>query len=252
MTGVFAAERRKLTSVRAFWWMLAGVAAYPLLSILMFIRAPEADRVVDADIAVQLIRGGADVAAFAALLLGIVAVAGEYRYGTIVPSLLAVPGRHRLITAKLVTMALAGGAVAGAVMIVSVVSGGLFLTAQGFDVFASPAGDLALTAVGVIAVGALFAVIGAGIGAVVRNQSVAIAGSLVWLFAVENALPILLHNPDLRDWTLTGASSRLYQVAAPVAGSPSAWQAVAVLVTAAAVLGLAGVIVADRREVGTS
>ncbi len=239
MTNLIRAEARKLASLRSWWILAAAVALFPLLPLLAMATSPEGDQpVFGPDTILMLIRGGADVAAVAALLLGIIAVAGEYRHGTIVPSLLAGPRRVPFVGAKLITQMLVGAVLATAAATVSVLGGWIYLSTQGVDVFAASLGDMTLAATGVIAGGALFGGIGAGIGALVRNQTAAITGTLVWILAVEGVLPMVLRNPELRDWMLTGASSRLFHLADPIEGMASPWFAAGLLVAVAATLGV--------------
>lgn len=61
------------------------------------------------------------------------------------------------------------------------------LSARGIDVRLD-AGDYALLVLGAAAAAALWAAIGVGVGAVVRNQVPALVGIVVWLLFVENLL----------------------------------------------------------------
>lgn len=253
MKSSLRAEWRKLTSVRSFWVLATAVVAYPLLTTVLAATTVDPDSLdVGPALVPQLARGGADVAAFVALIVGILTVGWEYRHGTVVSSLLAQPRRLRFIGAKLVASGVVGGALAAASLVVSVVAGGVYLVSLGVDVFDRSIADLALAAVGIVAVGVLYGTIGAAVGAVVRNQTVAIAGAFLWLLAVENAIPIVLRNPELRDWTLGGASGRLFHLVDPVAGMPSAWAAAGLLVAVAAVVGVAGLAVTTRSEVASA
>lgn len=250
MINLIQAEGRKLTTVRSWWALAAAVVIYPLLMLVALTSDPSGEPVeFGTDTIFMLIRGGADVAMVAALLLGILAVSGEYRHGTVVSSLLAEPRRGPFIGAKLITQSMAGAALAIAAAIVSVVAGGIYVSSTGVDIFTQSNSDMAITAAGVVGVGAVFGAIGAGLGAVIRNQTAAVTGALVWLLAVENALPLVLRQPGLRDWTLSGAAGRLFHVADPVAGTPSAWSAAVLLTVVAVSLGLIALAVTVRADV---
>lgn len=108
---------------------------------------------------------------------------------------------------------------------------------------------MAITAAAVVGVGAIFGAIGAAFGAIVRNQTAAITGALVWLLAVEGALPIVLRSPGVRDWTLSGAANRLFHLADPVEGMPSAWSAAALLTVVTVSLGVIALAVTARADV---
>lgn len=250
MSNLIRAEARKQWSIRSWRIMALGVIGFPLLSLLALATSPANEKpVFGSDTIFELVRGGADVAAVAALLLGIIAVGSEYRHGTIVPTLLASPKRDTFIGAKLVTQSIVGAILATAAGIVSVVGGWVYLSGEGVDVFAAPVGEIALAGLGVVAGGALFGAIGVGIGALVRNQTAAIAGILVWILAVEGILPMVTRSPGLRDWMLTGASSRLFHLADPVEGMASAWMAAGLLAAIALSLGVAAVTLMKTTDV---
>lgn len=253
MMSSLRAEWRKLTSLRSFWILATVVVAYPLLTTVLAATQADPDSLdLGPTLIPQLARGGADVAAFVALVVGILVVGWEYRHGTVVSSLLAQPRRLQFIGAKLVASGVVGGALAATSLVVSVVAGSAYLATVGVDVFDRSIADLAVAAAGIAAVGILYGTIGTALGAVVRNQTVAIGGAFLWLLAVEGAVPIVLQNPELRDWTLGGASGRLFHLVDPVAGMPSAWAAAGLLVAVAAVLGAAGVAVTTRSELASA
>ena len=58
------------------------------------------------------------------------------------------------------------------------------IRARGFDVLID-SGDVARLVLGTIAMSALWAAIGVGVGALVRNQVFAIVGLFAWVFVVE-------------------------------------------------------------------
>lgn len=144
-----------------------------------------------------------------ALVLGILAVTTEFRHGTITPTLIAAPGRGRLLAAKLAANTLAGvllGAVAIGVC-ATIVLGGLSVRdiPTGLE-----SGDLTRLVIGQIVAGGLWAALGVGIGALVGNQVGAIVGALAWTLLVENLLTIV---PGLGDqvqkYGINGASNGL-------------------------------------------
>jgi ABC-2 type transport system permease protein len=144
-----------------------------------------------------------------ALVLGILSVATEFRHGTITPSLLAVPDRARLVLAKLVTAIVSGallGLVASAACAAIVLP---LLSSRGVDTATDSAEVLRLIA-GNTAASALYAGIGVGLGALVRNQVGAIIGALGWIFLIE---PLLTLIPGFEDviarWFPTGAANAL-------------------------------------------
>ena len=122
-----------------------------------------------------------------AALLGAMSITGEIRHGTIRPTFLVTPERRRVVAAKVWASMLIGtgfGLVAGAV---AAGVGTAALRARGLDVRLDE-GNYALLAAGGAAAAALWAAIGVGVGAVVRNQVPALVGICVWLLFIENLL----------------------------------------------------------------
>ncbi len=107
------------------------------------------------------------------LCLGVLGMAGEYRHLTITPTLLAVPSRARLVTAKLITYLLAGLAY-GVVFVASgAVLGAIVVSARGYPVGLDAPGvvrAMVLAAIGC----AVWAVFGLGLGTLITHQIVAL------------------------------------------------------------------------------
>lgn len=243
MNALLRAEARKVLTTRSVLVIIGFVILYPALSVLPAILAAQ-EPAVDQSTILQVLRGGADVLTMAVLLLGIVAVAGEYRHGTLVPSLLVSPRRERFLAAKLGSQAALAVVLALAVSAVGLITGTAYLATR--DVSVDPmSGEVLMTVLAVSTVTTLYAVIGAAVGALVKNQTAAVAGALIWVFAVENAIPLVLHNPGLKRWLPGGLSDRLLQVADPLAGTGSAWLALVMFVTLGVVLA-GGALVATK------
>jgi hypothetical protein len=137
------------------------------------------------------------------LLLGLVGGAGEYRHRTAAPATL-VAGRDR----GSVLLARAGAYGAAAVVVAALTAAvtlavGLPLLAHrpGPDV---GAGDVALVAGGTLVAAALSAAFGVALGALVRNQVVAVTGTLVVIFVVLPLVGVI--SPTALDMTPFGAA----------------------------------------------
>jgi ABC-2 type transport system permease protein len=125
------------------------------------------------------------------LILGIMAVAGEYRDGTITDTFLSTPRRSRVIAAKLVVysgLGLVDGIVSA---ITALIVAAIWFSAKGvgFDP-ASP--QVWQTLAGVALWMPLYAALGVGIGAMVRNLGAAITIALAWIALVEGVAINLL------------------------------------------------------------
>jgi ABC-2 type transport system permease protein len=183
MTRLVGAEVFKLRTTRTFFGLCAGALGLVLLIVILSSAlAKEGETTMD-----DVLTSGAFALVFA-LLLGILAVTSEFRHGTITPTLLVVPDRARLTISKLFASVLAGLAL----VLVLTAAGGLFgwliLSARGFDTGVDS--DTTKEVIGGIVATCLYAALGVGIGAIVRNQVGAIIGSLVYLFVLENLLNI--------------------------------------------------------------
>ena len=179
MTALLKLEFRKLRTTRTIYGFLLAMLAVAMVTV---VDAPKAD-VTDPLHEQQFVFFTALLTRVLLLVLGIRIVTDEFRHGTIVPSLLAVPQRLRLLAAKLVVAVLTGAAlatVAGAAMLLTALSAGT--PGVTFD---AEAGRILA---GLIGAGALWTTVGAALGTVVRSQILAIVGGLLWLMGIEDML----------------------------------------------------------------
>lgn len=128
------------------------------------------------------------------LAIGVLSTAGEWTHRTYQSTFLAVPRRDRVLAAKALAMALLGAACAALGMI----SATAILAIWGPPMTWAPMlTTIAVTSLG----GAVFAVVGAGIGAAVGNTAAALAGTYLTLFIVPPVLdrvsPLLGELTDL-------------------------------------------------------
>jgi ABC-2 type transport system permease protein len=203
---VIRSEFRKLSTVRSPWLLLAAGPLLVVAGVTGLVQS--GGDVHDPAIQAKALAHVA-LAALFTLILGVFAVAGEYRHGTVTDTFLSTPGRGRVVAAKLAVYG-AAGAVAGLVSAaVAVVVTAAWWAAKGGS-FHLSAGSLRILAGGV-AVNIAFAAIGVGVGALLRNLALAIAAVLAWIALVEGVAGQLA-GAGLARWLPFSASEALGRV----------------------------------------
>lgn len=193
MSGAIRSELLKLRTTRTFLGIV--IATLGLIALIVGVSAAAAPY-ESGDLPGVDLLDAASLAQPFALVLGVLAVSTEFRHGTITPTLLATPDRVRLMVAKLTAHGAAG-------VVFGVVAYGLaaLLLASILplrDISPKlPFGDGLEMAVGGIAGIALLAMVGVGVGALIRNQVGAVIGALAWLFMIE---PLLTAIPTVGRW----------------------------------------------------
>jgi ABC-2 type transport system permease protein len=174
-------EFRKLSTVRGPWLLLA---AGPLLVIAGITGLVQSGSDLHDPAVQSKALSHVALAALFTLIFGILAVAGEYRHGTVTDTFLSFPRRGRVAGAKLAAYGAIGavtGLISSAVALAVIAA---WWSAKGATFRLSAAGTWQ-TIGGGIAVNVAFAVIGVGIGALVHNLAAAIAAALAWIALVE-------------------------------------------------------------------
>jgi ABC-2 type transport system permease protein len=236
MTRLVHSELLKLRTTRTARVLLtlaaAGTAA--LIAIVLLLAGQPGQPALGPDALRQLVLVPAQPLTLAALVLGVLGMAGELRHGTATSTFLVTPRRGRVVAAKLAAAAVTGLAMSLASSAAVLAVGLPWLRAQGIEVAVADPGVAARVA-GLAAAVALYAVLGTGLGALLRNQVAAVVvGLLWWSQGVERVLTGILHQPGLERWLPMGAASAL---TAPGDGTLPMWAGA--LVFAAYGLGLA-------------
>ena len=212
MNDVVHAELIKLRTSRATVGLLTAGLAYAALNGAVTAAFAGRDQNAELGTAANLgsiLRGG-NVATWVILLAAIISVTGEYRHRTITATYLATPRRGTVVAAKLTVYGALGVAYAVVSMLLGLAAASPQLLSSSADL---QLGDphVARVAIGLVVATGLFGLAGVGIGSVVRNQTLATVGAIVWLVAAENIVGSVVGWPTAR-W-LPG------QAAAAAAGS---------------------------------
>ena len=178
MTALLQAELLKLRTTRTFAAVVGSAAALSLvLVVLGAVLGKETDpHALFTNNAITYI----------IVLLGAIAMTGEWRHRTITGSVLAAPNRLRLLAAKAMSYSVAGVALSILVTVPTIVVGELVLAGRG---------EATLGASGIadvlwrnLAVAALLGPLGVCVGALVRNQIVTVVGLVIVAAALEPAV----------------------------------------------------------------
>lgn len=187
MTAQLRAELLKQRTTRTTLGLLLAMVALIVLAILLHGFGLSAEALATRDNQLMVLGRGEFLAVLFAALLGAASITAEFRHGTIRPTFLASPRRGRVIAAKVGGSLLIGAAFGLSGSALAAAIGSAILRARAIDILLSD-GDYVLLLVGAAAAGALWATIGVGVGAVVRNQVPAMIGISAWVLFIEGLL----------------------------------------------------------------
>lgn len=272
MTAALVTEYRKLVTTRLWWVLLVTMAAYMafLAGIMGFVlaEAPEAAGagmpgaepaapMSPEQVARTLYTLATSLGYVFPVIVGALAMTGEFRHQTITPTLLAEPRRTVFLTAKMLS-SVAVGLLFGAVGTLATVGAGAGVLALlgepthlGDPVVLRDAGlsVLALT---------VWTVVGVGFGTLLTNQVAAVVVLLAFTQFVEPILRIVLGQvqalegvskflPGAAGEAITGSS--FYADSGLAAGLLPSWAGLLVLLGYAVLLALAGRVTTLRRDI---
>jgi ABC-2 type transport system permease protein len=248
VTAQLRAELLKQRSTDTNLGLLSAMLGLVLLAVLLHGLGLPAEDVSSTSEQLTVVLGwGEKLGAVFAGLLGALAITTEIRHGTIRPTFLVTPHRARVVVGKVLASMLFGAGFGLIATALAAGVGSVVLGARGIE-SQLDGGDYALFIAGGTGAAALWAPIGVGVGAVVRNQVPTLIGICAWLLFVEGLL--------VGDIAGVGDVGRFAPGAAAAAISgqdPEALVAPAagllVLALYAAVAALAGSLATVRRDV---
>jgi ABC-2 type transport system permease protein len=208
MIRLIRAEFTKLATTRLIYGMAAAMAAFAVLTVAANILDRQGAPPLSADNFPMLVGGPVTLLSGAALLLGILGMAGEFRHQTVTQTFLVTPDRGRVVAAKLVAYPLAGITLALGILAFTAAVATGWLAAKGMAPSLLDA-RLGRVLVGAVLAAGLCGLVGVGVAALVRNQVAALVGVLVWVLLVEGLLMSLLNAPSLAKWLPSAAAAAL-------------------------------------------
>jgi ABC-type transport system involved in multi-copper enzyme maturation permease subunit len=185
MTGQLRSELLKQRSTQTTLYLFLAMFGLVAIAVAMHVLALGKAQLSTNEHQLEVFQVGTRAGMLFAGLAGALAITGEIRFGTIRPTFLVAPRRSPVIAAKLAIGCLIG-------VVYGLLAEGLMAGAAtvAFSLRGIPneltGGDYARLLAGGAAAAALWAILGVGIGAVVRNQVAALVGLCAWMFLVES------------------------------------------------------------------
>ncbi|MFG2086843.1 hypothetical protein [Spirillospora sp. NPDC048824] len=253
MTHLLMGEFHKLVTTRLWLWLLlASMALTGLYATLLIGFSDDGDTwtpplstAAGQQTLFAVAAGGANTLV---AVLGAISITGEFRHRTATATFLATPHRSRIVAAKLITCGITGIGYALACLSVVTAIAIPWLAAKNISLTLTGNG-LPATMLGVITDITIFALIGVGVGALVRNQVAAVVALLIYRFVAE---PILTGVPALTDWTMYlpgSASASLTQISLTNQQFLTPWQGGLVLAGYGVAFAVAGTLTSIRRDI---
>ncbi len=192
MIASLSSEWLKIRTTRTIFWLLVALTAVVTLIAVTSVVTEHKGSITRPHDQLSLL-GIGFLALLIALIMGLIVSTGEFRHGTITPTLLATPSRESVVITKAIAGMLFG------VVLVALAEGlvacelAIALPIKGVD-FAIQAGPAAGFLGRILLAAALWGAIGSGIGLAVRNQIGAVVGSFAWLFIAEGLINAILRS----------------------------------------------------------
>jgi ABC-2 type transport system permease protein len=248
MIRLIRAEFTKLTTTRLVYGVAAAMAAFAVLAVVALMTTPdmEGNPPLSADSLPMFVAAPVTLLSGAALLLGILGMAGEFRHQTITGTFLVTPDRGRVVAAKLVAYPLAGIALTLTILAFTAAVATGWLAAKGITPSLLHARVVGQVLLGAVLAAGLCGLVGVGVAALVRNQVAALVGVAVWVLLVEGLLMSLLHAPSLGKWLPSAAAAALTN---PGGGQLSRLAGTLLLAGYALALALVGTRLVVRRDI---
>jgi ABC-type transport system involved in multi-copper enzyme maturation permease subunit len=182
------AELLKAVTTRLLLWLGLGLLGF--IALVVSTHIGTSDRLSLATESTQRSAfDAAGLAAVTAVLFGAFLITTEYNHGTINQSFLAVPARERLVAAKVAAALVVGAALALLADLATLVLAEIWYAGRGETLHVG--GGTAAPLLGTIGASVVAAVVGLGVGALLRRQTGSIVLILLWLLIGENIIALI-------------------------------------------------------------
>ncbi|HEV8527583.1 MAG TPA: hypothetical protein VGS60_08535 [Actinomycetes bacterium] len=198
-------ELRKLATIRGPRVIVAAASALVIVfAVFAVATAGEGDAPpLGPETLPGFLRSPAELLGFVALLIGVIAAAGEWTHRTVTRAFLLTPARRRVVMAKMLTGVIVGVGISVLVLTLGLLVVLPVLVAKGTALSAVASAEAALATIGI---SALYGSMGVALGVLTRNQTVALVAALLWNLVAENVVPIVTRTPQLYGWLPGGAA----------------------------------------------
>jgi hypothetical protein len=246
------AEFLKLRTTQVWFWLLLGTIALGALLAVAAI-APQ-DGIRHERQVPDLFAGFASSPGYVLVfVLGVLGVTTEFRYQTITPTVLQTPSRWAIVTAKMITYAVTGAVFALLALLAEAAVGVPWLDAKDVPVHLGNS-KVQHAIIGTFGVIGLYGIVGLGVGALLRNQIVAVVVGIVFLLVLENILLVIPVVKHAWPYTPEGAKQAVLYTngdSTPVDGVHllGTWPGVLVLLLWAFVPAIVGAAFAMNRDI---
>ena len=152
------------------------------------------------------------------VIVGVYMMSSEFQHHTAIATFLATPKRSRALGAKLIVAVIAGAVMNLTATLIGMLSGSIALSA--YKVTTQPDAYIWVDyPASSLLIGAVLAVIGVGIGTLIRNQNAAVTTAMLWLFLVDRLLAVLF--TDIGKYLPTGLITAMMDLHIKVGNSNS-------------------------------
>jgi ABC-2 type transport system permease protein len=162
----------------------------------------------------QFLTGSSIIMVMLLGVMGAVGITSEFSNNTIRPTFAATPKRRRVIAAKAIVTGGAAALVAVVVLVVGLGVSAAVLSARSNTASFADVDALPTAAIGLVVFSVLMALLGLGLGLLIRSSPGSIAVLILWPLLVENIVAGLLSLAGLdnaRKWMPYAAGSALFR-----------------------------------------
>jgi ABC-2 type transport system permease protein len=181
----------KLRTIRMNWVLFFIAAAFPLVIVVLVVSLSDIDELVAEDV-IGLLTGTSVITAMLLGVIGASTITGEFGFGTIRVTFAAIPRRMVVLVAKAIITVLTALVVEAIVVTLGWFAASAIASGRDhpIDFGDSPSGTAPV--VGVVAFAAIVALLGYGLGLLIRNTPAAVAILILWPLVAEGIVGAVL------------------------------------------------------------